>query len=464
MKSALISAPILGYPIPNKQFILDTDASDKSTGAVLSQTQNGKETVIAYLSKTLNKHEQSYCVTRKELLAVVHALKSFHHYLYGQPVLLRTDNAAVSWMKNLKQPTGQVARWLELLGTYNLNVTHRPGIQHRNADALSRAPCSKCSKQQNGNLDEVSDNNCSNKNNNLTLNSLNNSITSNTSDKQDIINASQSEMTRAITRSNSDNNSPFLSTQIILSQWSPSELRTLQLKDPDLNIIMLHLDQSNDKPSWQEISHSSSVTKTLWRMWDRLSLENGVLFKNWFDDENNSHMQLVVPKEKQSDVFHYMHNIPSSAHLGFDKTLAKIRQDFYWPGMKDTIEKFCAKCHSCASRKPPKPTKSPLGRINASQPFERVAVDIFGPLPKTESGNIYVLVICDCFTRWTEAIAIPNQEAETIAKAFVNEFVSRFGVPLQIHSDQGSNFVSKLFTDMCDLLQIYHTRSTALHP
>jgi hypothetical protein len=68
-------------------------------------------------------------------------------YLYGQEVLLRTDNAAVSWVRSLKNPSGQVARWLQELGNYNLNVTHRPGRQHKNADALSRSPCKTCSRQ-----------------------------------------------------------------------------------------------------------------------------------------------------------------------------------------------------------------------------------------------------------------------------------------------------------------------------
>ncbi len=144
LKSALITSPILGYPIPGLKFILDTDASDVATGAVLSQLQNNVEVVIAYHSKSLNDHERSYCVTRKDFLAVVKAVKSFHCYLYGQPILLRTDNAAVSWMRNLNNPTGQVARWLEELGSCDLTVTHRLGLTHRNADALSRSPRSKC--------------------------------------------------------------------------------------------------------------------------------------------------------------------------------------------------------------------------------------------------------------------------------------------------------------------------------
>jgi hypothetical protein len=145
----LISPPILAYPVPDCKFILDTDASDCAVGRVLSQLQDNQEKVIAYTSKALNKEEQIYCVIRKELLVVVSA----HSYLYGQDVLLRTDNAAVSWLKNLKMPSGQIARWLQEIEDYNLTITHRPGRQHGNADALSRKSCKACSGQQDKNTE-----------------------------------------------------------------------------------------------------------------------------------------------------------------------------------------------------------------------------------------------------------------------------------------------------------------------
>ena len=100
------------------------------------------------MSKALNKHEASYCTTRKELLAVITALTHFHSYIYGQNVLPHTDNAAVNWMSNLKNPTGQVAIWLQELGTYDLQIEHRAGKKHSNADALSRSPWSSCKRQQ----------------------------------------------------------------------------------------------------------------------------------------------------------------------------------------------------------------------------------------------------------------------------------------------------------------------------
>ena len=144
LKLKLTSAPILAYPTIGQEFILDTDASQYTVGAVLSQEYDGKERVIAYMSKTMNKHELQYCTTRKERLAVVTALKHFNCNILGQKVKLRTDNSAVSWIRNLKNQTGQVFRWLQYIETYDISVSHRAGKSHGNSDALSRIPCKVC--------------------------------------------------------------------------------------------------------------------------------------------------------------------------------------------------------------------------------------------------------------------------------------------------------------------------------
>ena len=138
MQELLTSAPILGYPLPVGKFILDTDASNIGLGAVLSQEQEGQERVIAYASKTLNKPERSYCVTRRELLAIITFVKQFHHYLYGAKFLVRTDHAALYWLLRKKDPEGQMARWITFLQDYHMEIQHRPGVRHGNADALSR--------------------------------------------------------------------------------------------------------------------------------------------------------------------------------------------------------------------------------------------------------------------------------------------------------------------------------------
>ena len=142
--------------------MLDTDASAFAMGGVLSQIEDGVERPIAYFSKAFSKPERNYCVTRRELLAVVSSIKHFHHYLYGKDFLVRTDHGALTWLLNFKNPEGQVARWLEVLLTYNFKIVHRPGKQHGNSDGLSRRPCSPCNncdkKENNYKANEVDDN------------------------------------------------------------------------------------------------------------------------------------------------------------------------------------------------------------------------------------------------------------------------------------------------------------------
>ena len=144
LKDELTSAPILSYPQRDGYFILDTDACDTGIGAVLSQVQDGVERVISYASKTLNKAERRYCVTRKELLAVVHFVQYFKHFLLGRKFTVRTDHSSLRWIRNFKNPEGQTARWIEILETYHFEIIHRPGKRHGNADAMSRIPCRQC--------------------------------------------------------------------------------------------------------------------------------------------------------------------------------------------------------------------------------------------------------------------------------------------------------------------------------
>ena len=92
LKDLLTNAPILAYPLPDGKFSLDTDAFQFGIGAVLSQEQNGQERVIAYFSRSLSQAEKNYCVTWKELLAVVKAVEKFHYYLYDRRFVIRTDH------------------------------------------------------------------------------------------------------------------------------------------------------------------------------------------------------------------------------------------------------------------------------------------------------------------------------------------------------------------------------------
>jgi len=140
LKQALTQPPILAMPIVGELFTLDTDASDLAIGAVLSQSQNNIERVISYASRKLSRAERNYSTTRKELLAVVFYMKFFRHYLLNVRFRVRTDHAAILWLRKTPEPIGQQARWIEIMEMFQFTVEHRPGKAHSNADAMSRKP------------------------------------------------------------------------------------------------------------------------------------------------------------------------------------------------------------------------------------------------------------------------------------------------------------------------------------
>ena len=147
LKADITSDSVMAYPMAEGLFILDTDASSTGIGAVLSQVQWNEELQkdverpVTFASKTLNKAQRRYCVTRREMLAVVFFSQYFKHFLLGRSFLIRVDHSALRWMWSFCDPQDQVARWLELMSVFDFSIEHRNGTKHGNADAMSRVPC-----------------------------------------------------------------------------------------------------------------------------------------------------------------------------------------------------------------------------------------------------------------------------------------------------------------------------------
>jgi hypothetical protein len=140
LRSRLITAPILMLPSNELPIIVDTDASDTGLGAVLSMVSKNQERVVAYASRTMNATERRYSVTKREMLAVKFAVQQFRQYLIGKQFVLRVDHAPLLRMQSWKDPSPQIARWLEQLQELTFTIVHRAGSRHSNADALSRRP------------------------------------------------------------------------------------------------------------------------------------------------------------------------------------------------------------------------------------------------------------------------------------------------------------------------------------
>ena len=438
LKVALTEAPVMAYPIPGIPFILDTDASNCAIGAVLSQVQQGEERVIAYFSKSLSKPEKQYCVTRKELLAIVQAIKHFHHYLYGRSFTIRTDHSALRWLFNFREPEGQIARWIQKLQEYTFSIQHHVGHKHSNADSLSRRPC----------LEEMC-RHCER------LESKQESLESHCNPQFSLDTASMQQLS-----------SRQVANESLDGIHTKQEWQHAQKADADIEPIIKWMKESPERPQWEVVAPYSPITKMYWAQWKSLRIRNDILFRLWESHSGDQYLwQLVLPKSLHQEVFKLLHNPPTSGHFGVSKTVKRIQQRFYWPQCSQDIKKWCANCDLCASRKgPAKKPRAKMQQYNVGAPMERIALDILGPLPQSATGNKYIVIIADYFTKWPEAFAVPDQEATTVANLLVREFVCRYGVPLEVHSDQGRNFESAVFAEMCTLLGMEKTRTTPYHP
>ena len=638
LKAALTGENIMAYPNDKGLFIVDTDASNTAIGATISQlqfcdkSQKDEERPIAYASKSLTKTQRRYCVTRRELLAVVAFIWEFRHYLLGRQFIVRTDHSALRWIMTFKEPEGQVARWIEILSRFHFKIIHRNGLKHLNADSLSRIPCDpddcdcydgqtvvedlpcggcdKCKTKHNkwSNFNDVDDivplstrcirytlidNEESEQNstcNSLHANSINslnvctenpmftttsadrtlptsnhsNCLTNSgcrqapdtspvtTTPAKDITtccapSTSKSDLIRTPAKNVSSTKDKFTTQGRVISNcihesdagtkhvcfemlakcnncnmpieggtlldpihqcvnnngqsqcqsqctikvravkptdvhdandgtgkndkaswvdgYTSEDIVKMQENDSDLKHIMKWLKESPIRPNREHVHALSPATRHLWLLWDQLVLVNGVLYKRWVGASDGSDMLLlVVPNVLQKKVIYSLHNPVTSGHLGIKKTLSKLKRLFYWRNMKDSVTNWIKRCATCGARKrPAKTPKAELKNYCVGAPMDRVCTDILGPLPISDQGNKYILVVGDHFTRWVEAYAIPDQTAATVATKIVYEFFSRLGLPLELHSDQGKNYESNLFKEVCKLLDITKTRSTPYH-
>ena len=492
LKMALISPDVMGYPREEGEFILDTDASDVGIGCVLTQWQDDRERVIAYASRAINKAERNYCITEKELLAVRFFVEYFRQYLLGRHFKVRTDHQALVWLFKLKEPRGKIARWTEILSSYDFEIEYRPGQKHANCDALSRCinprdctcmeedtleqlkclPCKKCRKRADDMLLD----------DRITAMLFGEKEAAGTEHREpaeeptlDLNPESTMEPTRALdegpgqpTPGTSKNEEKCGKPDTILTwDWkhATQDLNEKQLKDADVGPI-LKAKLEGRRPTSQEMVTFSQAARHYWLLWDSLELKDELLFKKFTSrDQTGDFCQFIVPQDMKSKILHQVHDNLLSGHLGCKRSLQKLRQKFYWFSMKQDVAIHIKKCDICeADKQPRKSPRAPLGTLSSGAPWDVVATDYIGPFPVTPRGNRFILVLTDHFSKYVEVLAVPDQTAETCASKILNEFVSRWGCPLSIHSDQGRNYESRVFRELCRMLEVRKTRTSPRNP
>ena len=177
--------------------------------------------------------------------------------------------------------------------------------------------------------------------------------------------------------------------------------------------------------------------------------------------EIGANLCLIVPPAFQETILKKVHNM---GHFGRKRTYALLRKKYYWPGMSVDTGRIVRECESCQVNKLTRPQKREYEKFPITSRFKTVHTDIVGPIRTTASGKRYIMTIMDRFSRWMEAVPLRSMEAETIAKAFYETWVCRYGLPDYLISDQGTNFESRLFNEMLSRFGTVRNHTTAFHP
>ena len=425
LKSHLTQPPVLAMPQDEGEFTLDTDCSDVAASAVLSQMINGEERVIAYASKTLSKSEQLYCITRRELLAVVNFVKHFRCYLVGRTFRIRTDHAALMYLHKSVNLLGQSARWLQYLEEFNYRVEHRRSAQHANADGLTRMKCKQCGME-----DEP-----------------------------------VAHLNRAMRRSVSSQSSNYQMDEYD-EYWTQENIVKMTEEDTELKAIIELLKHHDEQPSRDEILSLDEITKCYWTQWPRLLFKNGVLYRRFESDDGKTHFyQWIPPVVCREKLIDYVHSGMTGGHYGVLKTQHQVQRRAYWFTWKSDVLRYCDRCTQCVTyHRGGAPKRGFLQPFITGAPMEIISIDICGPFPKSEKSNRFIITVVDHFSKYAAAYCVPNHTAEIVACKLMQGWISTMGTPYEILTDQGTEFESKLFQELCRVMNIDKIRTSVYRP
>jgi hypothetical protein len=416
LKRALTTAPILRNPDFKHPFHVITDASGYGLSGVLAQripNANGEvfEYVIAYISRTLSEYEVKWHIRELECLAIIWSLRKFRPYIEGCEITVVTDHESLRWLSKLEDPTGRLGRWVMETQHLNMKIEHRPGRQHQNADIPSRDP----------------------------------------------LPADPQEFER-----------PHNSLALIAQPDWIAEFGQIQAADPFCMKMVATI-------GGQEVEWSDEEEKKRFIGWSKQFLvRSGLLYHvganvaKWLKRYGNENPQsrLVVPATLRKSVMEKYHATTFSGHPGQSKTLLAVRARFFWPRMKSDVVAFvrgCAVCQQVKSSVHP-PLGLHEGATNPGQPMDIVTMDLMGPYTTTRSGNRYICVFMDLFSRWIEIKAIPSKRYKYVADNFVSQIVCRYGVPRAIISDNGTEFVNKVAKYLAKTLGFDHRTISPYNP
>ena len=448
LREAMTSDSCLALPDMAKPFTIQCDACLEGLGAVLVQDGEKGPRPVAFASRLLLPAEKGYCITELEALSVVWAVNKFRQYVEHAHFVVETDHAALRTMLTIEEPSGRIRRWAMRLMGLDCTITYRRGTCNLSADALSRAPCGAdepCHPRLVDEMLPIQDPLITPK---LKFAEGNQGCGSSHSCRRCCpeVENKPPHMPRGprIPRSAEAEQALFSGTA------EPNQMPTtieewLRVQEGDEEISCI-LDQVEEGDN------------TIIKQGYKVSPE-GLLLR-----ATPSGNVVVVPRDTRSAVLKVFHDHITSAHLGVKKTLVKIKQEFTWKTLSKDVQDYVRGCDICQKIKPK--NMGAYGMMDSQIPNMKgrsLSCDLIGPLPKTYRRHEYALVIVDDFTRNLEIYPLVRATAPAIADKLV-DYCLRYGFPKYIRSDNGSQFTSNVWDEVCRSLLIKPRRTVTYRP
>ena len=439
IKKILSTAPLLEFPnfAPNNIFRLTTDASGYAVGAILS---NGNGKPVSYASRALNKAERNYATIEKELLAIVWAVQHFRPYVFGRYFEVFTDHKPLESLFKMKCLNSRLAKFRLILNEYDFDVVFIKGIDNAGADCLSRI-----------NFQDIK---------NVTINAVTRSM------KKEVENKPVEVLKREGTvihfgKTIKKKNLPLISN-FCHHDWEYNTIFVRQNHELDLVSTVFSLVEFFKNNKIKEVTVTSDddctpLMDAFVRRIKQFSELNKIYVLKGVEPVNDLRRRTIILND--------YHLLPTGGHSGITKMVKNIKKRYTWTGLEKTVTDFVNKCQACQKSKIFKHIKSDLAiTTTADQSFQKIYLDLVGPLPRDNSPYVYILTIQCELTKLVETVLLPDKSSETVARAFVDSFILRYGTPRCIATDQGKEFVSKLFQDVCEILEINHRTAAPYHP
>ena len=411
LKQAIAQEPVLILPDPSLPFVVHTDASGFATGAVLSQDQGQGLQPIAFLSKKMLPAETRYPVHEQELLAIIHALSSWRHYLSGTKfsVVIKTDHKSLQHFKTQPQLSARQTRWLDLLANFDFTIEYIEGKTNVVADGLSR----RSDHQEHVSL---------------------------------LVAALRQRWTTHV-ESDASASAQFTPASVPVSE--PRRINGVTMLLADIHDAYI-----------ADAVYQAELKKRRLRT-DPLHVKGGYLY--YGSD------RLYIPNDLplKTRLLQECHDTPLSGHLGKDKTTEQVKRRFYWPGMDEFIRQYVTSCDACQRNKPSQQAK--MGQLQPlpipTRPWQQVSMDLITQLPRSRSGNDAIVVFVDKLTKMVHYVATTTTvTAPKLAMLFMREVVRLHGVPESILSDRDPRFTAHFWKAFWTQLGTTLTMSTAYHP